>query len=1116
MADLTAPTLLAKLDAFIRKYYTNKIIRGVLYSAGLILAFYLVVALLEAVGHFDKTLRTLLFWSFLGVAAFLLVKNVFVPAAKLLRLGKTLSYAEASAIVGDHFPQVRDKLLNTLQLQEQHGSHGSDSLLAASIEQRTRELSPVPFTAAIDFGENRKYLKFILPPLGIMVVLLFAAPSLLTESTERLIRHNEDIAPVAPFSIEILNDELQVAERENFTLRVDAEGAAVPEKIYLEMEGIRFRFNPESKTRFSYTFRNPEKSQRFRIYADGFYFGPYDLEVLSKPLLVNFSVDIEYPAYTGIAPETIRNSGDLRVPEGSALTWLFETRNSDQIRLRLADSVHILPSSPQGSIRFQSRILEGGTYSLSPENASVGILDSMVYRISLIPDRAPSIAVDASADSIRQKDLFFTGQVQDDYGFRKLTFNYAFTASGRSDRELNTYQSIVLPKPAGTDDRFFYHWSLEELGIDAGENLSYFFEVWDNDAVNGSKSARSALKSYKAPSLKEVRDTRDQENEEIKDQLEENLREAGELKDELDELRKELMQKESLNWQDKQKLEDMLKKQKELQESMREVQEKNKAKQEKQSSFETPNEQIKQKQEQLQKLMDQVMNEELQKLMDEIQKLMEEMNKEELQQEMEEMQLSTEDLEKELDRALEQFKQLEWEQKMNETIEELEKLAEEQEELAEKSKDGTEDAEELKKEQDALNEQFEQVKDDLKKLEEMNQELENPNGMPDTEQDQEEVEENMQESSEQLDKNKKKKASESQQNAAEKMKEMAQNMEQAMAQDSAEQAEEDMDALRALLENIITLSFDQEGLMNDFGSVEKNDPKYVAYGQVQRKLKDDSKMVEDSLFALSKRIFQLEPIVNREIGLVNKHMADALEHIGERQTNQVRENQQYVMTSFNNLALLLDEALKAMQEQMANQKPGQGSCNKPGGNGSPKPSAGDLKKMQEALSKQLEEMKGQKGKDGKEGQDKAGQGQMSKKLAEMAAKQAAIRQMMEQLGQQLNEDGSGAGNEIKEISKEMEQLEQDIVNKKIDQQTIERQKDILIRLLKAENAERQRGQDEKRKSRSGQEQERQQPPALEEYLRQRERETEMLRTVPPSLKPYYRDKVNDYFNNLDR
>ena len=74
----------------------------------------------------------------------------------------------------------------------------------------------------------------------------------------------------------------------------------------------------------------------------------------------------------------------------------------------------------------------------------------------------------------------------------------------------------------------------------------------------------------------------------------------------------------------------------------------------------------------------------------------------------------------------------------------------------------------------------------------------------------------------------------------------------------------------------------------------------------------------------------------------------------------------------------------------------------------------------------------------------------------MAAQQSAIRQMTQELGKQLNEDGSGEGNGLEDIAKEMEEIEKDIVNGEFDQLTLERQQDILTRLLKAENAERVR------------------------------------------------------------
>jgi hypothetical protein len=241
-------------------------------------------------------------------------------------------------------------------------------------------------------------------------------------------------------------------------------------------------------------------------------------------------------------------------------------------------------------------------------------------------------------------------------------------------------------------------------------------------------------------------------------------------------------------------------------------------------------------------------------------------------------------------------------------------------------------------------------------------------------------------------------------------------------------------------------------------------------------------------------------------------MSSAIENIPERKTPEITTSQQYVMTSFNNLALLLDEALKQMQSQSSCSKPGQGNCEKPGGSGSkPKPSAGQMKKMQQQLAKQLEEMK----KNGQnKGENKGNQGQMSKQLAEMAAKQAALRRMAEDKAGELNQDGSGKGNEFKQISREMEEIQKDIVNNKINEQTLQKQQNLMVRLLKAEEAERTQEMDNERKSKEGSDNVQSHPDQYYEYMLKKKRESELLKTVPPALKPFYKDKVNSYFNKI--
>ena len=746
----------------------------------------------------------------------------------------------------------------------------------------------------------------------------------------------------------------------------------------------------------------------------------------------------------------------------------------------------------------------------------------------MLADQPPRISASERIDSTAQSIRYFNGEVSDDYGFSRLTFAYQWLEMGERPEELfvaetpdlNTTTRIPMDAPTGRSDRFFFEWPLAEMGIVQGDVLEYWFEVWDNDRIHGPKMARSTPRTFAPPSELDIREERDQANADIEEQMRQARESAAELREEMEELRRQLAEDSEIDWKDERAMEELMKKQEELRENLEQLQQQNSEKDKRANEFSPEEERILEKQEQLQELMEQVMSDELKEMYEEMQRLMDEMDPEaleQIQEQLENMQVDQESLEKELDRALEQFKQLEYEVKMEEAIEDLKELAEKQEELAEKTRNEESPSDSLKAEQDALNEEFEEIQERLDQLDKDNQELENPNATMDRTEESESIEQKMNESSDRLEQEKNKKASQQQQQAADEMQQMAEQMESMMQQQSEESLEIDMDALRALLENIIDLSFDEEGLMEALRTTSDNDPAYVLHGQIQRRLKDDARMVEDSLFALSLRIPQLAPAVNREIGLINHHMELALGGFGDRETDQITSNQQYVMTSFNNLALMLDDALQQMQQDMAQKQPGNGNCENPGGNGRPKPSpsAGDLKKMQQSLSDRLQKMKEQMGEGANAGRDGRQQRQLSKELAQMAAQQAALRQMAEKKAQELNADGSGDGTQMSDIAKEMEEIERDLVNKDVTIETLERQQELMVRLLEAEKAEMTRGEDDKRKSTTGNQNLATTPAPLLEYLDQKAREAEWLRTIPLELQGYYRDRVNDYFNNLD-
>lgn len=1130
--------LITKLDAFVRKFYTDRVIRGLLYSVGLLIAFFLVAALMEYFGRFGTTARTMLFWATVSAAVLVVARFIATPLLRLYRLGPVISHEEAARIIGTHFSEVQDKLLNTLQLRDMAQAQPEQrALIDAAIAQRTRELGPIAFVNAIDLRQNKRYLRYALPPIAILAALLFAAPSLLTGPTKRLIAHGSEFIPEAPFRFILQSDTLEVPEAQDFEITVAIEGQAIPQQVDVQVDGQHIPLVKKDATHFTHRFRNVLEPITFRFAAEGFHSETFTLRTTPDPLLLDFSMALEYPGYLGRPNETLSNTGDITVPAGTRITWNANARSADGLDLAFDDTTFALApvasNNGHGSFRTTRRMLQSRTYRLSPRYGERTARDPLQYRVEVVPDLYPTIQVETRTDSTALKRLFYRGELGDDHGFKRLLFHYRFVTGGDSvPPEMRTGVKELPVDPRNTRQEFFHSWDLYGFTINPGDKVEHWFEVWDNDGVHGSKSARSTPQIFAAPTLKELSTQEDQQSEAIKSSLKQNIKEAQDLQKDLDKLRRELLEKKELNWQDKQKLKNTMQRQQQLQQQIEKSTEQLRESQLQQQEFRPQDERLLEKQRQVQELFENVLSQEMKDLYRQVQELMDKLDKDKLQEQLQEMKMDQEDVEKELDRALETFKRMEVEQKAEDIAKQLEQLADEQEKLAEETEQAKTPQDELKQRQEELNKEMQDLAKQLDELQQKNSELESPMDIPKTEEQEKNIQDQQQQSSQELDKKQNKKASQSQKNAAEQMDQLAHEMKSSMQSGAQEQQEEDMEALRQLLKNIVQLSFDEEKLMAEVTTTSTKDPRFIEQGRTQRKLRDDAKVIEDSLFALSKRVPQLQSIVNREMNAVNGNMDEAVRLLGDARANErskpmAADKQQHAMTSLNNLALLLDEALQQMMAQMnAQSKPGSGNCNKPGGAGAKPGDSAKMSKMkanQQALQKQLEEMR-KAMQEGKKPGEKPGEKNpggmgmpgMSQQLAQMAAQQAAIRKEMQKLAQELNKDGSGAGNPLNKMAEQMEQNEKDIVNKNITPETLRRQQEIMTRLLEHEKAERERELDQQRTSNEGRPLPAADPARYFDYQRRKAREAELLRTVPPGLKPYYRDRVNAYFGTFDR
>lgn len=1164
--------LLDKLDQFTRKFYTNQIIRGSLFTIGSVLLLFLAYNFLENEFYFSREVRKGLFYSFIAFTGGALAYWVLSPVMHYFKLGQIISHEQAARIIGEHFTDVKDKLLNILQLRSQYNDAQTSALIEASIQQKSAQIQLVPFKNAIDLTKNKKHLRFALPPILILLALLVGAPSLIRDSSKRIIRNNEDFEKAAPFHFTLKNDQPSVVQFENYTLEMEVDGSILPNEVFIEVEKYPYRMTKVDASHYTYTFNNVQQNIPFKMYSGEVNSKPYELAVLKKPNLSNFSIKLDYPGYLGKKSEMIQNIGDLLVPQGTRLSWQIDAENTDKVMMAFGDeAAKEIAKKGDGYYTHTYSAQKDQNYKIFISNEAIPSPDSVNFQMRVIADQYPTIQLEEFKDSAAENRLiYFAGNGSDDYGLSKLLFNYSIIhPDGKQE------PNIILPiQISGGNKTSYQHtWDTREIDLQAGDQLSYFFELFDNDGIHGPKSVKSNVLQLRMASKEELEAQNSKNNDQIRDDLKQALEQSKKVQDRMNELREKMIQEKQPNWQDKKEMEKLLEQQKEILKKIAEAKKMFEENVKNQEKYDKTSENILEKQEQIQKMFDQLQDPKLKELMDKIQDLLQQMEKEQTLPMMDEMKMESKELEKELDRMMELFKNLEVEHEMEKAIDKLREMAKEEDKLSEENKkkdeekatrdegqkdkdnknkaedkdkgqkeEGLKDKEkksdsqkqndekksdsqqnedskkenkktdnsqsenskteeDLKKQQEELNKQMEKLQEQLKDLEKKNSELERPMQMGDNKEKTDDIKKDMEKSSQEMEQNQNKKASKSQKSAANKMKDMAQAMENQMQQQQQEQAEEDAKALRQLLENLVNMSYDQESLIKDVNTTTVNTPRYNELMQQQFKIKGDFQLIEDSLHALSKRVAELEAVITEKVGEIKLQMDNSLIELEERNKPKAGDHQQRTMKNVNDLALMLSESLNNMNQQMSG-----AACSNPkkSGKGEGSKPMDKISEGQKGMKQTLEQMK--------KGMEQ-GNGAGAKEFAKAAARQAAIREALKELQQERQGRGEKT-KDLQQIIDGMDKIETDLVNKKLTNEMMMRQNEILTRLLEAENAERERKQDEKRKSEVAQDLERKLPPSLQEYLKKREAEIDLYKTVSPDIKPYYRSLVEGYMKSL--
>ena len=517
-----------KLESFIKKFYTNELVRGTIFFVGIGLLYFIFTLFVEYFLWLKPTARTVLFSVFIVVELFLLFRFICFPLFKLFKLQKGIDYKDASTIIGNHFSEVGDKLTNFLQLSQ---DKNKSELLLASIDQKANTLQPVPFGNAINLGNNKKYL-----PLAIIPILFFAFfylsgnSNFISQSLNRMVHFKQQFLPPAPFEIVVLNTNLQTEQNKDFLLKVKTNGKVVPENAMIFIGEESYFMESNKAGEFEFVIPKPSEDLEFHIEANDVSSRDYELKVVTVPSIANFEMLLNFPNYLNKKSEVVKGTGNAIIPEGTQVTWKMNTLATQKVDW-VNENAHYAFAKNDNLFTLSKSILQNVDYQILTSNAKVRHYEKLNYQISVIKDQFPTINVNNAPDSLKVNKNFVLGQVSDDYGLSKLQIVYY-----PKDKP-NVAKKATIAVKKDVYDQFVFSFP-SNLPVEEGVSYEYYFEIFDNDALHNYKSTKSSVFSNRISTETEKQDEMMQQQNENINSMAKSLKAQDKQLSELDKLQK--------------------------------------------------------------------------------------------------------------------------------------------------------------------------------------------------------------------------------------------------------------------------------------------------------------------------------------------------------------------------------------------------------------------------------------------------------------------------------------------------------------------------------------------------------------------------------------------------
>ena len=1037
------------------KTYRKKISNITFYKEIIFILFYICISLfailsVEEIFFLTSVKRKILFTLFLTTSILFLLYPIIKWIISYNGLFNNNNNEKLARDLGYNFPHIKDRLINVYQLYK--NSKKSD-LIDLAIEKLNTDLKDIEINN-IDFNIN--YNKIKIYSISILLCLI-AFISFQNNALIRLSNYNKYFSPKLPFKLKNEKSLFEVLSGD--TLKIVVQGSGdLPDSIdfkWIEFDNFNSKkIHKNEFNNYEFSFNNINSNISFwsKVKPNS-WISNWDsigteqtlITVKERPKMIKSSFKIIFPDYIESEPKLISNSNQINVLSGSTIAIDFNANKELSSAWMVLNNDRINLNVNKTNISGNFKINEDSKMQIYclDKNYIPNLNPTQFTFINKI-DTPPiqNIYLPYSEFEIDESyEIPVNINVSDDYKIKSTYIEYEIIRLNSFSSKVNKgiWELYNFSNDNLRNININKIIDISELDLNMGDEIYFYFI--SEDYRSNTKSKKFIAKFPTLQDMFAKIETYEENNNEEIDDIQESLEEIFEA---TTEAKLDLIKDKDLSIEKENNIKKSLDKANEIFEEIKQIQENIEKIQEQAENNNLFDDNLMQKFDHFQKLLQDMMTPELLEAMNKLQESMQDMDPKDLLNALENFEFNMEQFENELDRFIEMFELAQAEKKLEELNQIMDNLIDKQNTLIDQIKNEPDKNKMLTAKSSKQEKRFNEFKDLLDETSKMMEEqsgktfkeiddLKNDNLLNQTENQ-------LNNTTNQLSENNVETAQIESEISKENLEEISEKLNEIQENFINESKELLSKEFILIIDNLITVSNKQEKIIDQSKNARSNSPFLRDINTKQNNISIQLNQIMKAMIELSNKTFFLKPSISRSFGKIKSAIANSISEMEQKKITNSKKNQLQALSHINQTIYLLLESLDEMQKSQ---------------------NASGFDQFMQAMESISNKQQGIN-----QGTMQLNQFGLMKQPGLMEQLQSQQQKLKEELNELMGDNPGQNNGTMEKINNDMDNVLQDFSNKNITQKTIERQQQILNRMLDNQKSLAQKDFSEQRKSKN--------------------------------------------------